>query len=139
MPGWSLNETTDVLLKKEFDDCREKQVPHRIFTKFGLTNVVPFSHEDLDKWRDSLRHGLEYQIEGTNIILHGGIDDVWHDQTADALIVVDYKSQASQHAVEERIYLARLPSGIQDSARRLCLFARTNVLQRFTNGLFLCV
>ena len=106
MPGWSLNETTDLLLKKEFDDCREKQIPHRIFSKFGLTNVVPFSHGDLDKWRDSLRHGLEYHVEGTNIILHGGIDDVWYDRREEKLIVVDYKSQASLRAVEEQTYLA---------------------------------
>ena len=26
-PGWSLNETTDFLLKKEFDDCRKKRFP----------------------------------------------------------------------------------------------------------------
>ena len=31
MPGWTLNETTDLLLKREFDICREKQIPHRIF------------------------------------------------------------------------------------------------------------
>ena len=30
-PGWSLNETTDLLLKKEFDACRENQTPHRLF------------------------------------------------------------------------------------------------------------
>ena len=106
MPGWSLNETTDLLLKKEFDDCREKQIPHKIFSKFGLTNVVPFMHKDLNKWRDSLRHGLEYQIDGTNIILHGGIDDIWYDQNEEKLIVVDYKSQASLQTVEERRYLA---------------------------------
>ena len=28
-PGWTLNETTDLLLKKEFDYCRERQIPHR--------------------------------------------------------------------------------------------------------------
>ena len=33
-PGWTLNETTDLLLKKEFDYCREKQIPHRLFSKF---------------------------------------------------------------------------------------------------------
>ena len=31
MPGWTLNETTDILLKKEFDVCREMQTPHPIF------------------------------------------------------------------------------------------------------------
>ena len=25
LPGWTLNDTTDILLKKEFDICREKQ------------------------------------------------------------------------------------------------------------------
>ena len=27
-PGWTLNETTDLLLKKEFDICRKSQIPH---------------------------------------------------------------------------------------------------------------
>ena len=30
-PGWSLNDTTDHLLKKEFDDCRNSQTPHQLF------------------------------------------------------------------------------------------------------------
>lgn len=29
--GWTLNETTDFLLKKGFDACRETQTPHRLF------------------------------------------------------------------------------------------------------------
>ena len=32
-PGWTLNETTDLLLKKEFDICRKNQIPHEIFKK----------------------------------------------------------------------------------------------------------
>ena len=34
MPGWTLNETTDLLLKKEFDECRENQIPHRLFAQY---------------------------------------------------------------------------------------------------------
>jgi len=30
-PEGTLNETTDLLLKKEFDACRETQTPHRLF------------------------------------------------------------------------------------------------------------
>ena len=30
-PGWALNSATDELLKREFDICREKQIPHRLF------------------------------------------------------------------------------------------------------------
>ena len=37
LPGWTLNDTTDILLKKEFDTCREKQTPHRI----GNTTEIP--------------------------------------------------------------------------------------------------
>ena len=39
-PGWTLNETTDILLKKEFDHCRERQIPHRLFAPNGLSHVV---------------------------------------------------------------------------------------------------
>jgi len=105
-PGWSLNETTDVLLKKEFDLCREKQVPHRIFEEFGLDGVVPFKHEDLDVWRDSLHGGLRYQVENSNIVLHGGVDDVWFNQIEEKIIVVDYKSQANSRPVTTYGYLA---------------------------------
>ncbi|MCL0043400.1 PD-(D/E)XK nuclease family protein [Dehalococcoidia bacterium] len=105
-PSWTLNETTDLLLKKEFDACREDQTPHRLFSKFNLNHVVPYAHPDLVLWRDSLRHGLEHQIKGTNIILHGGIDDVWLDTRNEEIIVVDYKSQANNRPVTPRFYLA---------------------------------
>ena len=39
MPGWTLNETTDRLLKKEFDVCREKQESHRICLENNLDNI----------------------------------------------------------------------------------------------------
>ncbi|MQF48880.1 PD-(D/E)XK nuclease family protein [SAR202 cluster bacterium AC-647-N09_OGT_505m] len=105
-PGWTLNETTDLLLKKEFDLCREKQIPHRLFEEHGLNGVVPFMHEDLDMWRDSLHHGLQHHLEHSNIVLHGGIDDVWFDRLQEKLIVVDYKSQASSRSVDTNDYLA---------------------------------
>ena len=105
LPGWTLNETTDILLKKEFDFCRERQIPHRIFEKYNLDELVPFQHEDLPKWRDSLHHGLESNLEGSNIILHGGVDDIWFDKINEELIVVDYKSQASVKPVSANTYL----------------------------------
>ena len=104
MPGWTLNETTDLLLKKEFDICREQQKPHRIFLENNLNHLVPFDHPDMDKWRDSLRHGLSIKFE--NILLTGGVDDVWQDTNTDELIVVDYKSQASSYKVETKSYLS---------------------------------
>ena len=104
-PGWTLNETTDLLLKKEFDECRETQTPHRSFQKAGLTNVVPFAHEEIEKWRDSMHAGLKYEIPGTNISLSGGVDDIWQDIKSEQLIVVDYKSQANNNPVTPEDYL----------------------------------
>ena len=104
-PGWSLNDTVDRLLKKEFDICREAQKPHRVFEKYGLSDVVPFQHEKMDQWRDSLHHGLEHQVAGTNVVLHGGVDDIWYHQADRQLIVADYKAQASSYPVYPRAYL----------------------------------
>lgn len=106
LPGWTLNETTDLLLKKEFDLCREQQRSHRIMKKFKLIDVVPFKHENMDLWRDSLRGGLQYQAENSNIILQGGVDDIWFSHREQKLIVVDYKSQANNFSVTARNYLA---------------------------------
>ena len=104
-PGWTLNETTDLLLKQEFDICREQQKPHRLFTKYGLDHLVPFKHPDMDKWRDALRHGLIHRFKETNIILTGGVDDIWQDTRNGKLIVVDYKSQANNKPLDAHTYL----------------------------------
>jgi CRISPR/Cas system-associated exonuclease Cas4 (RecB family) len=107
-PGWALNSATDELLKKEFDICREQQVPHRLFGKYGLDHVVPFKHEEMDAWRDALRGGVVQKFEDTNIILTGGVDDIWLDTKTQELIVVDYKSQASLNEVEPVTYLSNV-------------------------------
>ena len=106
MPGWTLNETTDLLLKKEFDVCRIKQKPHRLFAQYGLDHIVPFEHPSMDDWRDSLRKGLMARYKDSNIILSGGVDDIWFDTNTKQLIVVDYKSQANSRPVEPRSYLS---------------------------------
>lgn len=105
LPGWTLNATTDLLLKKEFDLCREEQIPHRLFEYFDMTHIVPFKHSLIDQWRDALRGGLEYKIDKSNIILHGGVDDLWLNEKTGEVIVVDYKSQANKNTVTTEAYL----------------------------------
>ncbi len=104
-PGWTLHEATDLLLKKEFDHCREPQIPHRLFAPNGLSHVVPFEHPEMDHWRDSLHHGLMLRHKKTSIILTGGVDDIWQDTRTKQLIVVDYKSQAKNSGVDPDEYL----------------------------------
>ena len=52
--------------------------PHPIFKKYNL-NFIPYQHEDLDHWRNSLSGGISYLDKETNIEIHGGVDDIWYD------------------------------------------------------------
>ena len=104
MPGWSLNVAVDELLKKEFDVLREQKKPHPIFKKHNL-NFIPFQHEKMDHWRNSLKGGISYLDKDTNLIIKGGIDDVWFDLDSKKLVVVDYKAQSNSNPVEPVSYL----------------------------------
>jgi hypothetical protein len=104
MPGWSLNIAVDVLLKKEFDQYRKEQKPHPMMVRHNL-DFIPFQHEDLDVWRNSLKGGISYLDEKTNLIIHGGIDDIWFDVIEKKLVVVDYKAQSTNYPVLTRSYL----------------------------------
>ena len=68
-------------------------------------NFVPYQHELIDKWRNSLSGGISYHDEQHNIVLHGGVDDVWFDCDTNELIVVDYKAQSSKKEVNTESYL----------------------------------
>ena len=105
MPGWALNTSVDALLKKEFDYYRERKEPHPIFKEHNL-NFIPYAHEDMYKWRNSLSGGISYHDENTNLILHGGIDDVWFNLDTKELVVTDYKAQSTDRKVEKESYLA---------------------------------
>tara|TARA_B100001996_G_scaffold309714_1_gene251396 strand:- start:672 stop:1484 length:813 start_codon:yes stop_codon:yes gene_type:complete len=106
MPGWTLNSAVDELLKREFDKCRVSQKPHRLMLENDLSHIVPFKHEDMDKWRDALRGGIKYRYKSSNLILKGGVDDVWFDTLTEEIIIVDYKSQASFNKVNSEDYLS---------------------------------
>jgi hypothetical protein len=98
-PGYpfSLNSAVDTLLKKEFDHYREIRQPHPLMSENGI-EAIPFAHERLDEWRDSLRRGIQYHDNATNLIITGGVDDLWITPN-DELIIVDYKATAKNDAV----------------------------------------
>ncbi len=104
IPGWALNVAVDELLKKEFDQYRKEQKPHPVMVENNL-NFVPYMHKDLNIWRNSLKGGISYLDNKTNLIIHGGIDDVWFDLREKKLIVVDYKAQSSSYPVTVSSYL----------------------------------
>jgi len=98
-PGYpfSLNSAVDALLKKEFDFHRAEESKHPLMEQYGV-DAVPFKHEKMDEWRDSLRRGIQYLHEPTNLLITGGIDDVWVNPEGE-LIIVDYKATAKNGEV----------------------------------------
>lgn len=98
-PGYpfSLNSAVDKLLKKEFDIHRVKGTAHPLMKAYGL-DAVPYVHEKMEEWRDSLRRGVTVPISGTNVIVTGGVDDVWVKPDGE-LIVVDYKATSKEDEV----------------------------------------
>ncbi len=98
-PGFpfNLNSAVDHLLKKEFDIHRTAQTAHPLMKKYGV-NAVPFSHPKMAEWRDSLRSGVSFLHKPTNLLVRGGVDDVWISQEGE-LIVVDYKATSKDGEV----------------------------------------
>ncbi|OHA16431.1 MAG: hypothetical protein A3C79_02295 [Candidatus Taylorbacteria bacterium RIFCSPHIGHO2_02_FULL_45_28] len=98
-PGYpfTLNSAVDALLKKEFDIHRAKKRPHPLMHAYGLKDVVPFQHEDLDIWRSNFK-GIRYIHESSNLLVTGAIDDVWVTSKGE-IIVVDYKSTSKEEKV----------------------------------------
>ncbi len=54
---------------------------------------------------DSLKGGISYHDEDTNLIIQGGVDDVWFDLDTNQLVVADYKAQSTKYDVEKDSYL----------------------------------
>ncbi len=97
---FTLNNAVDFNLKQTFDSYRTKKLPHKIMIDNDLSHVIPFAHPELDNWRDSIHKGIQYHHSETNLLLTGGIDDVWIDTKTEELIVIDYKAQA-KNTLEE--------------------------------------
>ncbi len=98
-PGYpfALNSAVDKLLKKEFDLYREKQTSHPLMKSHGI-EAIPFQHNKLNYWRDALHGGIEYLHAPTNLLLSGGVDDVWIGPDGQ-LFIVDYKSTSKEEEV----------------------------------------
>ena len=98
-PGYpfSLNSAVDKLLKKEFDIHRAKGTPHPLMKAYKI-DAVPLTHKKIEEWRDSLKAGITYKMDGTNVVITGGVDDVWVKPDGEYLIV-DYKATSKDAEV----------------------------------------
>lgn len=96
MPGFSLNQAVDTLLKKEFDILRQKGEAHELMKHYRI-DAIPLAHPDLDIWRDTFK-GKEYYHQPTNLIITGAVDDLWVNPKGE-LIVVDYKATSTANEI----------------------------------------
>lgn len=94
---FTLNIAVDGLMKKEFDLLRKAKKSHPLMKKFGI-DAIPYTHEDLDKWRDALRNGVKHLHKETGLFIRGGIDDIWIN-SKEELHVVDYKATSKKEEV----------------------------------------
>ena len=100
IPGFNINDATDILLKKDFDHYRRQQKPHPFLVKNGLSNLIPYRHENFELWTQSLHFGAEnrfhYDDQENNLRVGGGLDDIWLNTISNKLHIVDYKSTSQK-------------------------------------------
>jgi len=98
-PGYpfTLNSAIDRLLKKEFDIHRTKGESHPLMKTYEI-DAVPFKHEKIDEWRNALKGGITYLHQPTNLLITGGIDDIWINSQGE-LMIVDYKATSTEKEI----------------------------------------
>ncbi|MGC6472611.1 MAG: PD-(D/E)XK nuclease family protein [Parvibaculales bacterium] len=100
IPGFLLNEATDVLLKTYFDKFRSAQECPDYLKDEGYKNFIPFQHVDFELWTQSLHFGASGRmhtiVEEYNLKVGGGLDDVWYNTDSGKLHIVDYKSTSKK-------------------------------------------
>ena len=95
-PPFNINKAIDELFKKEFDAYRARVEAHPLMLANGV-EAVPFAHDKLDEWRDTFV-GVQHRHELTNLLVFGGVDDVWVNNAGE-LIIVDYKATSKDKEV----------------------------------------
>ncbi len=96
MPTFTLNNTVDTLLKKEFDLLRANSETHELMKKYKI-DAVPFKHPEIDRWRENFK-GKSYHERDTNFIVAGAIDDIWQNKKEE-LLIVDYKATSTDRTI----------------------------------------
>lgn len=96
IPGFSLNNAVDHLLKKEFDLLRYKGETHALIEEYEI-DAIPYKHQELDVWRDPFK-GITHIDSDSNLLITGGIDDIWRNSHG-KLLIVDYKATSTEKEI----------------------------------------
>ncbi len=100
IPGYNINEATDVLLKRDFDEHRKAGTSHPFLKNNGMEYFIPLKDDRFEHWTQSLHFGAEGRFntihEKTNLKVGGGLDDVWLNMKTGQVHLVDYKSTSQK-------------------------------------------
>ena len=100
IPGFNINEATDILLKKDFDNYREKKKSHPFLENHGFSHLIPYQHQHFELWTQSMHFGaidrMHFDHPETNLRVGGGLDDIWLNTKTNKLHIVDYKSTSQK-------------------------------------------
>ncbi len=96
LPGFSLNQAVDELLKKEFDIHRARGEAHPLMKAYKI-EAIPIDHQELSLWRQNFQ-GIRVLHKPTNLELFGAIDDLWKN-SKDEYCVVDYKATSTSQEI----------------------------------------
>lgn len=111
-PAWLINCATDENLKLDFDKERKSGICPDFLKKNHLDgwNPAKYAHDgsilDIEKLRDSLRHGLQYTFKESDsnelagITIGGGLDDLLYNKSTGKYMVIDYKSTSKDYAID---------------------------------------
>lgn len=108
IPGFNINEATDVLLKRDFAKHRLAGTAHPFLKRAGLDYLIPYKDDRFELWTQSLHFGAKGRLntvhKETNLKIGGGLDDVWLNTKTNEIHIVDYKS-TSQKSPGKKITL----------------------------------
>ena len=104
IPGFNINEATDILLKRDFDELRGTGKSHQFLEEIGYGHLSPFAHEHFELWTQSLHFGAENRMntvhEPTNLKIGGGLDDVWLIRRLDCYILSITRALHKNHLIK---------------------------------------
>lgn len=100
IPGFNINEATDILMKRDFDEHRKAGTAHPFLVEKGFEYLIPYADERFRLWTQSLHFGAEGRFhtvhDQTILKVGGGLDDVWLNTQTGKVHLVDYKSTSQK-------------------------------------------
>ena len=102
---FNIANANDLVLKQEFDLCRNDAIKHPIMKKYKI-DAVPLKNTNIYKWRNFNygNGGIRFFDLDKNIIFNGVVDDVWVNKQGE-FIVVDYKTTLKESIfLEDELY-----------------------------------